>query len=140
MGQKPIDVSGLKYVLMAHISNRNNQASRAQSQASARELYDFLVKSPSPIGIDQIISLTGITPDKVVTEIIEAAYHQNDSSYNLSLRQLEESSLADKARPSDLTRPLRSNTKAPDIPPTPPFSLEHQLKLLEEKYKQKQKK
>jgi len=140
MGQKSIDVPGLKYVLMAHISNRNKKADRAQSQASARELYNFLVESPCPLKLDQVVSLTGITPEKSIAEIIESAYHQNNSSYDLSLRHLEKTGLSDSTCPQNVTRPLRSNTKAPDFPPTPTFSLEHQLKLLEEKFKKNQKK
>jgi hypothetical protein len=55
---------------------------------------------------------------------------------------MQKSSLTDvsTASPTESARPTRSNTKAPDIPPTPPFSIEHQLKLLEKKYQESQKK
>ena len=121
MGQEPFTRHGLIRTLMEYISLRDTKATREEQTAALSQAYKYLHRSPEPIEPDERGKIEGIKLDGNLLNVVQRvnARRAND--------------------PAQTARPLRSNTKAPDIPPTESVSLEHQLKKLEQKFNIKKK-
>ena len=134
--------------VMEYLSIAAHSTNREELKTYLNQVYDDLLRSEAIIGLDPGGTLQGIQIDANIKKTVEhaarvrqanpgKALRVNKSSLPSKLTKYSPSTSTSSAGPLESTRPLRSNTKAPDIPPTQPFSLEHQLRQLE-KQKQKQ--
>jgi len=108
--------------ILAEYENNKKQKDKAIFQSSINKIYRYLKIPNNFFDISLLAQFTGMQPDKYLTVIFQKAKLKIDHS---------------KAGPQEDTRPLRSNTKAPDIPPTPSVSLEAHLRKLEKERKKK---
>ena len=135
MGKSTDDLATLDHLLMEVVSLRDRQADPKELQSAANNLGRFIATSQSCYNLEFVRSTFGIEPDAVIQAIFKKAH-----DYRKRLADPDKSTQSGLSTPHESTRPLRSNTKAPDLPPITPFSLEHQLRQLEKKSKEKKEK
>ena len=144
LGKSTVPMSSLYQHVMEYFSISSRQTSKEELSTALNNVYADLLRAKTIVRLDADGALQGIKFDSNLRMVVDRAIQKREALLNTStasgyspVRPHHTSMHTPSAGPTDSTRPLRSNTKAPDIPPTSSVSLEHQLRQLEKKYQEK---
>jgi hypothetical protein len=138
--------------IMEQLGKAHSTIGQAERSQAYRQLYDLVIRVPIFFSLDDI-PVTRDWKTDIAKQVFSAANNYKERQFHQQQEKARQTDTTQKGRQTstteesaqkpflsgsttgsgtasgtDQSRPTRSNTKAPDIPPTPPVSLERQLK------------